>query len=225
MNNQKILDNAPEGATHFDAEKDYLKFACFLWGCSWMFYDDQDDDWFMTDSKSLRSLADIKRIAELEKELLLGTKNSIATDLLNVMEKDNVENFSIQVFKVDSGLKRDLQVTCEYLDGVSVSETITNLKEQVAELEKERDELKGDVVVTYKQCGEAESKLEDIEAFFCDEDGCPAIEPFSSKGLAKWLEAHNLEQQAKVINILYKEGKCDADSLEYFKKLKEQGDD
>jgi hypothetical protein len=174
---------------------------------------------------SIRSVADIAKIAELEKELLLGTKNSIATDLLNVMEKDNVENFSIQVFKVDSGLKRDLQVTCEYLDGVSVSETITNLKEQVAELEKERDELKGDVVVTYKQCGEAESKLEDIEAFFCDEDGCPAIEPFSSKGLAKWLEAHNLEQQAKVINILYKEGKCDADSLEYFKKLKEQGDD
>ena len=100
-------------------------------------------------------------IAELEKELLLGTKNSIATDLLNVMEKDNVENFSIQVFKVDSGLKRDLQVTCEYLDGVSVPETITKLKERIAELEKERikllsclldisDECIGEITMNYK---------------------------------------------------------------------------
>ena len=63
MDDQQILDNAPEGATHVDAEKDYFKFA---WQ-SWMFYDDQDDDWFMTDSKSLRSLADIKELVELSK--------------------------------------------------------------------------------------------------------------------------------------------------------------
>jgi hypothetical protein len=62
MNNQEIINNAPEGATHIDAEKDYFKFSCQ----SWMYYDDQEDDWFMTDSKSLRSLADIKRIVELE---------------------------------------------------------------------------------------------------------------------------------------------------------------
>jgi hypothetical protein len=35
-------------------------------------------------------------------------------------------------------------------------------------------------------------------------------------------KAHNLEQQNKFIDILYKAGKCDADCLEYFKALKEQ---
>jgi hypothetical protein len=34
-------------------------------------------------------------------------------------------------------------------------------------------------------------------------------------------KAHNLEQQNKIIDILYKAGKCDADCLEYFKALKE----
>jgi hypothetical protein len=62
MNNQEIINKAPEGATHIDAEKDYFKFSCQ----SWMYYDDQEDDWFMTDSKSLRLLADINLIVELE---------------------------------------------------------------------------------------------------------------------------------------------------------------
>ena len=33
----------------------------------------------------------------------------------------------------------------------------------------------------------------------------------------------DLEQQKKVIDILYKAGKCDADCLKYFKALTEQG--
>lgn len=71
MNNKEILDNAPEGATHVDAEhcywdlrrcNDYHKVYC----------EDgiQDFGWFQTDDNpdviGLRSLADIGRILELE---------------------------------------------------------------------------------------------------------------------------------------------------------------
>jgi hypothetical protein len=44
----------------------------------------------------------------------------------------------------------------------------------------------------------------------------------SVESLIKDIKAHNLEQQNKFIDILYKAGKCDADCLEYFKALKEQ---
>ena len=132
MNNKEILDNAPEGALGIKIMDGFYRWVLKDNALS-KIYDCESLDGL---NQIYRSLADIARITELEKELLLGTKNSIATDLLNVMEKDNVENFSIQVFKVDSGLKRDFQVTCEYLDGVSASETITELKESNAELEK-----------------------------------------------------------------------------------------
>jgi hypothetical protein len=66
MNNQKILDNAPEGATHVDNEGDY-----------WLMHPDNQVETFMDGSwlycnpqEPLRSLADIKHIAELEKEVV-----------------------------------------------------------------------------------------------------------------------------------------------------------
>ena len=65
MNNQKILDNAPEGATHVDNEGDY-----------WLMHPDNATETFMDGEwvycnmqEPIRSLADIKRITELEKEL------------------------------------------------------------------------------------------------------------------------------------------------------------
>jgi len=80
MNNQEILDNAPEGATHVDTEGDYHKIETIYQ------YEDKSDcgyedrfrlsnsgDW-VTDSDDLlltRSLADIARIAELE-EIIRG---------------------------------------------------------------------------------------------------------------------------------------------------------
>ena len=78
MNNQDILDNAPEGATHVDFEGDYFKVETVYQ------YEDESDcgyedmfrfnylgDWIVDrdNLRLTRSLADIKRIAELEKEL------------------------------------------------------------------------------------------------------------------------------------------------------------
>tara|TARA_R110000772_G_C13165592_1_gene426458 strand:- start:289 stop:825 length:537 start_codon:yes stop_codon:yes gene_type:complete len=67
MNNQEIIDNAPEGATHFDTE----------YGFYWMMDRERSQafshsankfEWDTLSSDFLRSLEDIKRIAELEKE-------------------------------------------------------------------------------------------------------------------------------------------------------------
>ena len=77
MNNQEIVDNAPEGATHVDFEGDYFKVETVYQ------YEDESDcgyedmfrfnylgDWIVDrdNLRLTRSLADIKRIAELEKE-------------------------------------------------------------------------------------------------------------------------------------------------------------
>tara|TARA_R110002153_G_scaffold130436_1_gene279317 strand:- start:558 stop:917 length:360 start_codon:yes stop_codon:yes gene_type:complete len=62
MTNQEILENAPEGATHVDGDGDYFKYSFR----SWTYYDEQYNGWFVSDSKSLRSLKDIRRIVELE---------------------------------------------------------------------------------------------------------------------------------------------------------------
>jgi hypothetical protein len=62
MTDQEILDNAPEGATHIDGEYDFCKDGSYFGYSSKQWIPSE----FIVES---RSLADIKRIAELEKEL------------------------------------------------------------------------------------------------------------------------------------------------------------
>ena len=75
MTDQEILDNAPKGATHYSQGIHYLALNS---SNSWMRYDPNgfaNAKWFAANdyklsysNKNFRSLADIKRIAELEKE-------------------------------------------------------------------------------------------------------------------------------------------------------------
>ena len=78
MNEQHILDNAPEGATHYAEGMHYLALNKSK---KWMRHDPNGIGgycWFEADSyklsymRSFRSLSDIKRIAELEKMVELG---------------------------------------------------------------------------------------------------------------------------------------------------------
>lgn len=69
---------------------------------------------------------------------------------------------------------------------------VKRLQAKIEKLEKENANLTDDLLETQEQCRQAENKLEDIELFFCDEDGCPSIEPLNSDGLDKWLQARNL---------------------------------
>jgi hypothetical protein len=74
MTNQKILDNAPKGATHYSQGIHYLALNS---SNSWMRYDPNgfaNAKWFAANdyklsysNKNFRSLADIKRITEVEK--------------------------------------------------------------------------------------------------------------------------------------------------------------
>jgi hypothetical protein len=77
---------------------------------------------------------------------------------------------------------------------------IKRLQSNIERLEKENANLTDDLLETQEQCRQAENKFEDVELFFCDEDGCPIIEPLNSDGLVSWLQAHNLEQHIKSIN-------------------------
>jgi hypothetical protein len=90
MNDQKILDNAPEGATHIDTELKYWDIrACNDHPLVW-----SNGKWFVTDDiptafSLLRPLADIKELvelrsanAELEKELKVTPKLQGVLDFL-----------------------------------------------------------------------------------------------------------------------------------------------
>jgi hypothetical protein len=63
MNNQEIIDNAPEGATHIDGEYDFCKDGSYFGS----YFGHSSKQWipaeFIVES---RSLADIKRIIDLE---------------------------------------------------------------------------------------------------------------------------------------------------------------
>tara|TARA_R110000772_G_scaffold207442_1_gene318012 strand:+ start:237 stop:491 length:255 start_codon:yes stop_codon:yes gene_type:complete len=65
MTNQDILDNAPEGSTHIDEDGTYFKRTygqayCWVNKSAWM---------TAKKSRAMRSLADIKRIVELEADV------------------------------------------------------------------------------------------------------------------------------------------------------------
>jgi hypothetical protein len=66
MNNKEILANAPSGATHIDGEGDFCKEGYFYW-CTRRNYGDHPEAWIPDEFiVGNRSLADIRRIVELE---------------------------------------------------------------------------------------------------------------------------------------------------------------
>ena len=74
MTNQEILENAPECATHVEVLTDYKKIyyyrRCYKDFCNKFMYEVyQQGTWYICSdiSGEFRSLADIARIAELEK--------------------------------------------------------------------------------------------------------------------------------------------------------------
>jgi len=82
MIDQQILDNAPDGATHVEEETNlYIKVlpsesSLFT---DWFIF--EGDEWVLNDSYNIllmRSLADIKRIAELQQSLDLAEENKYA---------------------------------------------------------------------------------------------------------------------------------------------------
>ncbi|MGJ8681636.1 hypothetical protein [Paraglaciecola sp.] len=129
-----------------------------------------------------------------------GQSGIITKDGHTMFSQDIVADLNRKSFleKENSALKQNLGLL-----EISYGHKRTLLKSCEIALE-ERDEknakLTRDLTETQNQYREAENKLEDIELFFCDEDGCPIIEPLNSDGLESWIEAHNLEQQAKGVN-------------------------
>jgi hypothetical protein len=68
VNNQKILDNAPEGATHLQYCSDGIDICYLKIDQNFYFHDDKTWRKVSPLLTNIKSLSDIKRIAELEKE-------------------------------------------------------------------------------------------------------------------------------------------------------------
>jgi hypothetical protein len=66
---------------------------------------------------------------------------------------------------------------------------------RIVELEKECEALTEGLLETENNLASLQSRFEDIEAVFCDEDGCLIIEPFNGEGLSKWFKGNKLEHQ------------------------------
>ena len=75
MTDQEILYNAPEGATHIDRFGDYQKLNKDGESYQWTEMIGGNFNWYSekTIVSGLRSLADIKRIVELEKRIVRVT--------------------------------------------------------------------------------------------------------------------------------------------------------
>ena len=75
MNNQQILENAPEGATHYDGDYFYIcnedaRKSSQIWNALTAYSWDETGNLRLCDLIDMRSLADIARIAELECDLI-----------------------------------------------------------------------------------------------------------------------------------------------------------
>ena len=82
MIDQEILDNAPEGSTHIDEDGTYFKRTygqayCWVNKSTWM---------TANKSRAMRSLADIKRIIDLEGVASLAKNNVASEQLLEEQE-------------------------------------------------------------------------------------------------------------------------------------------
>tara|TARA_R110000796_G_scaffold201098_1_gene317229 strand:- start:268 stop:534 length:267 start_codon:yes stop_codon:yes gene_type:complete len=88
VNNQKILDKAPEGATHVLLQSInyiYIKFGVHTES---FMYCNHKEGWRLATHvfhSNLRSLTDLKRIAELEEEV-----QQLTTQLIAMHKGDNV---------------------------------------------------------------------------------------------------------------------------------------
>jgi len=74
MTDQEILDNAPEGATHVDGDYFYIcnegaRKSSQIWNVLTAYGWDETGGLALCDLIDMRSIADIRRIAELEKAL------------------------------------------------------------------------------------------------------------------------------------------------------------
>ena len=124
MINQEILDNAPDGATHIDNDGEYAKedgYGLEYFRLAWHKY---------TEPVELRSLADIKRIVELEKEKAIGVYHF-------TVEEYKAHNLEQQASGIEVAVRLNLK---SYSDPY-----VIKLMDRAAELREQSEALKEQV--------------------------------------------------------------------------------
>ncbi len=127
MNNQEILDNAPERATHVDNDIFYKAEDNGEGRLFWEMWNKDNKEWwwcddsFVSDFNIIRSLADIKRIAELEEEKL-----NMQIFITSVMESVGrisvfVENIEPSIHEAVIAFNRCMEI-CDAIDEINLPE-------------------------------------------------------------------------------------------------------
>jgi hypothetical protein len=177
VSNQEILDNAPDGATHVDSESDYYKINENVTEVM------LNSLWFSAEDAlilPIRSLADIKRIAELEKDLFTQSQES----------KDAVKRAIEIILEKDERIA-ELE---QYYQMVVYAGFIMEDSEGVAGYHLNGDVADWDSLFTYSLYKEAVAKRDLEQQAKGVKDFFASVEPKISMGESKlWeLQTHNV---------------------------------
>lgn len=123
--------------------------------------------------------------------------NAEMNELKHKLEVAESLNEDLSLYKSEhERLKGELNVILHPNGEQPLAPSMCDLVSFVREdLNKNRSDMEEDLIETQRDLSRVEIKLEEIELFFTDEDACPIIEPFNSKGLDSWLKSNNLKQQ------------------------------
>jgi hypothetical protein len=140
----------------------------------------------MSQHKTFKRGLSNQTVEEVVSALLLSASQS---DKIAELEEEQVDDYleastyAISLFNAHYKNKADAVPIelCDTTRGVvtQIDNMVTGV---IAELEKE-------LADTENNLASLQSKFEDIETVFCDEEGCPLIEPFNGEGLSKWYKA------------------------------------
>ena len=92
------------------------------------------------EQKTKKELVEIVKIQmEAYEKLLVESKESVATTLLNAMESAKVEKLHVWMcFSTDRDDGKSIEITCKYLDGKSTTEVMKEMQARIDELEAKK---------------------------------------------------------------------------------------
>lgn len=103
------------------------------------------------EEKSRKELVEIVKVQIEEHQKLLARNEelvkekaeTIADALANLMDERGIENFRVDCFN-DSKTGRQIEVICRYLDGKSVADVLTELREENNRLKQVLEDSRSD---------------------------------------------------------------------------------
>jgi hypothetical protein len=158
MTEQEILDNAPEGATHFSYDFLYLRYSEDQSNYWWSLWLSDLSKWVdkVAVANGLRSLSDIKRIAELE--------DGLETERCRLEACGVVANANTRETAAKQRVMHEDYKSASLLDVIRAVDTEIKQRERIAELEKEVMGIAQNYMEQQKEIERLETEIAQIKA-------------------------------------------------------------